>query len=60
MMLKGKGKKAAKTFSTISGVAMHVESGACHGGMKALEKVVNFANTRLQELGFQQIKLLKG
>jgi hypothetical protein len=58
--VKGKKGKVIKTFSTLSGVAMHVESGACYGGLKALEEVVNFVNKKLQEVGLRQISLLEG
>jgi hypothetical protein len=60
MLLNQRKPKVTKTFSTLSGVAMHIESGACSGGKKAFEKVLNFVNERLQDLGFRQIHVLEG
>jgi hypothetical protein len=44
----------SKNFSTLSGLAMHVESGACLGGKKAIKNLLLFVNDKLNELGFRQ------
>ncbi|KAL8720119.1 MAG: hypothetical protein Q9181_007958 [Wetmoreana brouardii] len=62
MPSKRKGKKAQaaiKEFSTLSGMAQHIESGACEGGRNMLEGAIEFVQDKLKELGFEEIRLLK-
>ena len=57
-LFDGRRRGPGKIFSTLSGVSMHIESGACVGGKKAIKMVLGFVNERLDELGFRQISLL--
>jgi len=52
-----KKKLAEKCFSTLSGLAMHVESGAC--GKKMFREVLKFVNERLKDIGIREIRLVK-
>jgi hypothetical protein len=47
-----------KYFSTLGGLAQHVESGACVGGSPAFKKIVDFIERRLEQLGFTPLSLL--
>ena len=52
----GKGNKnVEKTFSTLSGLAMHIESGACGDGKRMFSRVFEFVNARLKEFGVGEI-----
>lgn len=53
------GKSVEKRFATLSGLASHVESGACRGGKKTLSKVLSFINEKLAEFGFCEIKMIE-
>lgn len=56
---KGKtGKTLIREFSTLSGMAQHIESGACEGGRRMLEGAVQFVEEKLKELGFKEVRLL--
>jgi hypothetical protein len=46
-----------KRFSTVSGLAQHIESGVCRGGKAGLGKAVQYIETRLKEMGMV-VKLL--
>ena len=50
-------KLARRSFSTLSGLTMHVESGAC--GKKTFSEVLKFVNDQLKNIGFQEIRLVK-
>ncbi|CZR68019.1 uncharacterized protein PAC_17918 [Phialocephala subalpina] len=50
-------KLAEKSFSTLSGLAMHVESGAY--GKKMFREVLKFVNERLKDIGIREIRLVK-
>ncbi|KFY26186.1 hypothetical protein V491_01415 [Pseudogymnoascus sp. VKM F-3775] len=57
----GKGNKnVRKTFSTLSGLAMHVESGACGDGKRMFSQVLEFVNARLKDLGVGEICSFQG
>ncbi|KAK8144092.1 hypothetical protein G3M48_006300 [Beauveria asiatica] len=48
----GNGKsKAVRRFSTVSGLAQHLESGACVGGAASFWNAMKYIDTRLQEMG---------
>lgn len=44
--------RVQKTFSTLSGLAQHLESGACEGGMATFRKMVRYVEAKLMELGW--------
>lgn len=52
-------KMNEKKFSTLSGLAMHVESGACGKGRDTFRQVLNFVNERLQDFGLHKIGMLE-
>lgn len=52
------GKGIMKSFTTLSGMTQHLESGACKGGKKTFQKAVVFVNQKLRELGFREMKLI--
>lgn len=57
--LMGEGsKKVVKQFSTVSGLAQHLESGVCAGGKGTLKYVVDFVQEELKNMGFGERKLL--
>lgn len=47
-----------ENFSTFSGMAQHIESGACKGGKKMLEDAVGLVEEKLGEMGFKNVRLL--
>ncbi|OCL14353.1 hypothetical protein AOQ84DRAFT_331199 [Glonium stellatum] len=47
-----------KSFSTLSGLAQHLESGACEGGMVTLRKAAEYIESRLRSMGMKKINLL--
>jgi hypothetical protein len=49
-------KPAARSFSTFSGLAMHIESGAC--GKQTFRWVLSLINERLKGLGIREIRLV--
>lgn len=48
----------SKSFKTLSGLAQHLESGACDGGMEMLYKAAAYIEERLRDLGMKNVKLL--
>lgn len=48
---------AAKHFSTLSGLAMHVESGTC-GKKGSLNMILDLVNDKLQAFGLTEMRLL--
>jgi hypothetical protein len=52
------GKGVIKSFTTLSGMTQHLESGACKGGKKTFQKAVAFVNQKLREVGFGEMKLI--
>jgi len=47
-----------KSFSTLSGLAQHLESGACEGGVATLHKAAEYIEDRLSGIGMKKVKLL--
>ena len=47
-----------KSFSTLSGLAQHLESGVCEGGQITLQKAVEYIEVRLRDMGMMKVKLL--
>ena len=54
-----KGESLIKEFSTLGGMAQHIESGSCEGGRQMLERAAEFVERKLRELGFGEVRLLK-
>ncbi|CAD6588206.1 MAG: hypothetical protein ASARMPREDX12_003190 [Alectoria sarmentosa] len=50
---------APRHFSIPSGLAQHIESGACGGGSATLRKAMAFVQERLDQWGLGNIRLLK-
>ncbi|KAH8807179.1 hypothetical protein F5884DRAFT_788715 [Xylogone sp. PMI_703] len=50
--------KAIKHFSAVSGLAQHLESGACHGGKETFLSVVEYVQREMENMGFGELKLL--
>lgn len=48
-----------RKFTTLSGLAMHIESGACGDGQATLKKAMEFVQQRLEKMGLGNIRLLK-
>ena len=53
------GQEHERVFKTISGFAMHLESGNCVGGKDALQKIVGLFEEKIQEATGSEVKLLK-
>lgn len=51
-------RKPPKTFSTVSGLAQHVESGACYGGKETLRVAVKYLQNEMKTLNLGGLKLL--
>ncbi|KAI1106237.1 hypothetical protein F4804DRAFT_301261 [Jackrogersella minutella] len=51
--------KATKQFSTVSGLAQHLESGACGGGKVTLKRVIEYVQEEMKGMGFGDLKLLR-
>ena len=51
-------RKQQKFFSTLGGLAQHLESGACQGGKDIFIEVVEFIERRLELFGFRSMPLL--
>lgn len=58
LMGEGSKKKAVRQFSTVSGLAQHLESGACNGGKGAFRRVAEYAQEEMKVMGFGGLKLL--
>jgi hypothetical protein len=54
----GSEKKAVRQFSTVSGLAQHLESGACGGGKVTFRRVVEYVQEEMKSMGFGGLKLL--
>ena len=48
-----------RKFTTLSGLAQHIESGACGEGSATLKKAMEFVQERLEKMGLGSIRLLK-
>lgn len=51
-------EKKTKEFATVSGLAQHLESGACSGGKETMKRVVQYVQKELKNLGFGERNLL--
>jgi hypothetical protein len=51
-------RKPPKTFSTVSGLAQHVESGACYGGKETLRLAIKYLQSEMKTLDLGRLKLL--
>jgi hypothetical protein len=51
---QGKGKQ----FTTLSGLAQHLESGACHGGKQTFLHCIEFIQRHLGQWGLEGMRLL--
>ncbi|EKG09479.1 Zinc finger C2H2-type protein [Macrophomina phaseolina MS6] len=49
-----------KSFSTLSGLAQHLETGVCRGGLATFRRAFEYAEEKLAALGLGNIKLLFG
>ena len=47
-----------QSFTTLSGLAQHLESGACAGGKATLEKVAEYIEANLEKMGMKKVQLL--
>lgn len=56
--VNSKGLTVQKHFSTLSGLAQHLESGACKGGKSTLRNVAKYIEDRLRELGWKGVSFL--
>ncbi len=48
-----------RKFTTLSGLAQHIESGACGEGPATLKKAIMYVQERFEKMGFGSIRLLK-
>ncbi|KAH8793391.1 hypothetical protein BGZ57DRAFT_870547 [Hyaloscypha finlandica] len=58
LMGEGVKNKSSKQFSTVSGLAQHLESGACDGGRGTFRRVVEYVQEEMKGMGFGGLKLL--
>ncbi|KAG9242208.1 hypothetical protein BJ878DRAFT_516685 [Calycina marina] len=58
LMGKGDQKMPLKQFSTVSGLAQYLESGACNGGTGNLRRVIDYVQEEMKGIGFGGLKLL--
>ncbi|KAI3572232.1 hypothetical protein IWW34DRAFT_638062 [Fusarium oxysporum f. sp. albedinis] len=58
LMKKSSTRKPPKSFSTVSGSAQHIESGACYGGKETLRSVVEYLQSEMKTLNLGGLKLL--
>jgi hypothetical protein len=56
---EGSKKKAVRQFSTMSGLAQHLESGACERGKVTFRRVVEYVQEEMKGIGFGGLKLLR-
>ncbi|KAF2137803.1 uncharacterized protein K452DRAFT_235270 [Aplosporella prunicola CBS 121167] len=52
-------KSKAKSFSTLSGLTQHLESGVCGEGLGTLRKAAELLERKLYEMGMRKVKILK-
>ncbi|KAL6721528.1 hypothetical protein ACLMJK_000632 [Lecanora helva] len=52
-------QSSPKYFSTLGGLAQHIESGACGDGAETMRKSIGLVQEKLEERGFQGLRLLK-
>lgn len=58
LMDEGSQERPLKQFSTVSGLAQHLESGACNGGTGTLRRVIEYVQEEMKGMGFGGSKLL--
>jgi hypothetical protein len=58
LMGEGNKKKVVRQFSTVSGLAQHLESGACEGGKGTFKHVIEYVQDKMKDMGFGGLKLL--
>jgi hypothetical protein len=51
-------KKAVRQFSIVSGLAQHLESGACDRGKVTFRRVTEYVQEEIKGIGFDGLKLL--
>ncbi|KAI6817849.1 hypothetical protein KC332_g9297 [Hortaea werneckii] len=51
--------KGEKKFKTLSGMAQHIEVGACAGGMATLERIVGIFEEKVKQATGKKLRLLK-
>lgn len=51
--------KPQRSFATLSGLAQHVEAGACEGGKETFNAAISFVNEKLRNMGMGDLKLLE-
>jgi hypothetical protein len=57
-MGEGSKNRPLKQFSTMSGLAQHLESGACDGGRGTFRRVVEYVQEEMKGMGFGGLKIL--
>jgi len=58
LMGDGGKKKAIRQFSTVSGLAQHLESSTCDRGKGTFRHVVEYVQEEIKGIGFGGLKLL--
>jgi hypothetical protein len=58
LISKGSKKKAVRQFSTVSGLAQHLESGAYDEGKVTFRRIVEYVQKEMKGIGFGALKLL--
>lgn len=58
LMGEGSKNRPLKQFSTMSGLAQHLESGACDGGRGTFRRVVEYVQEEMKGMGFGGLKIL--
>ncbi|KAI9853732.1 MAG: hypothetical protein M1813_001822 [Trichoglossum hirsutum] len=53
-----KKKQKEKYFKTLSGLAMHMENGACKGGVEVFREAMRYVEEEVRKTGFVTVKLL--
>ena len=52
-------RPSPRSFATLSGLAQHIESGACDEGPATLKKAMDYVQGHLEKIGIGSIRLLK-
>jgi hypothetical protein len=55
---KEKKQQQLKYFKSLSGLAMHMENGACKGGVELFREATRYIEEEIRKMGFVEIKLL--
>ncbi|CVL08875.1 uncharacterized protein FMAN_14109 [Fusarium mangiferae] len=58
LMKESSTRKPPKNFSTVSGLAQHIECGACYGGKETLRRAVEYLQSEMKTLNLGGLKLL--